>query len=111
MSEETKHSPEPWRVCGEVPDAVEDCEGRFAAEGWARSGYQFEDEFEAACAANARRIVACVNALAGVPTEALEGGALGDLLRAARVVADESEPGACWRMGMRALKAAVGRLR
>ena len=31
--------------------------------------------------ANARRIVACINACAGIPTEALEAGVVADLIR------------------------------
>jgi hypothetical protein len=36
--------------------------------------------------ANARRIVACVNACTGIPTEALEGGVVADLLAACKAV-------------------------
>ncbi len=38
---------------------------------------------EAETAANARRLAACWNACRGIPTEALESGALGRLLKAA----------------------------
>ncbi len=67
---ETNHSPEPWRVVDETyvcfgpPDAA----GRDTV---AASAFQEED---------ARRIVAAVNACAGIPTEALESGALGKAL-------------------------------
>ncbi|MFH1572554.1 MAG: hypothetical protein ABIG68_01145 [Acidobacteriota bacterium] len=37
------------------------------------------------CVANARRAVACWNACQGIPTEALEAGAIGKLVYAARM--------------------------
>jgi hypothetical protein len=42
---------------------------------------------EAETAANARRLAACWNACRGIPTEALESGALGRLLKAAAALA------------------------
>ncbi len=51
------------------------------AEGWIveQTGEYVGAEFMSD--ADARRIVACVNACAGIPTEALEAGALGEVLR------------------------------
>lgn len=70
---ETKHNPEPWR--------------------WGRSGL-FDSAGEHVSIAkddahgrgplNRRRVLAAVNAVAGIPTEALESGALGEALEAAR---------------------------
>jgi hypothetical protein len=69
---ETKHSPEPWRIDKEDPaSGIGDAAGEICAEGWGRK--RLAD-------ANARRIVACVNALAGISTEALESGALAKAL-------------------------------
>ena len=36
--------------------------------------------------ANARRIVACVNALAGIPIEAIESGVVAELVKAADAI-------------------------
>jgi hypothetical protein len=86
MSAETKHSPEPWvywdngfdagivseqdvanahakSVCPSIIFGGEPCEGRVEADD-----------------PNVRRTIACVNALAGIPTEALEAGRLGEAL-------------------------------
>lgn len=41
-----------------------------------------------AATANARRVAACWNALAGIPTEAVERGAVAELVAAARAVVD-----------------------
>ncbi len=42
--------------------------------------------FQRQIKANARRIVACVNALEGIPTEALEAGAIKEVVEAVRMV-------------------------
>ena len=55
---------------------------------------------------NARRIVACVNALAGVPTEALEEGAVRKLVEAARDAV--SDHGARWGIGTGACGGCAG---
>ncbi len=67
LSEENKHSPEPWHYVGDS-GAIEDASGHMCAEAWVR-----ED-------ANARRIVAAVNACAGLSTEALEKGLIDQAL-------------------------------
>ncbi len=82
---ETKHSPEPWHYVGDS-GAIEDDEGVTCAEGWGPG--DLED-------LNARRIVAAVNACAGISTEALESGALGEalnVLHEASSYADIIEP-------------------
>lgn len=62
MSEHTK---EPWSVYeGEQIHGVIDSEGKHLAEMWQRKQYNSLE--------NARRIVACVNACAGIDTERLE---------------------------------------
>jgi hypothetical protein len=85
--EQTKWSPEPWR-------AVHDDYGDEWWFGGDRRGGQWviesvpqandHDRFQAVTCGEfgeqARRIVAAVNAVAGIPTEALEGGALAALL-------------------------------
>ena len=66
------HTPEPWRTDADLPfnvrPRVHAADGSLVCEvGNAGSS---QDEWEA----NARRIVAAVNACAGIPTEALELG-------------------------------------
>jgi hypothetical protein len=69
VSAETKHSPEPWRVIADYA-AMDAYGGQTCIASGGDGG-----------AVNARRIVACVNACAGLSTEALEAGALGRALR------------------------------
>jgi hypothetical protein len=64
-----KHSSEPWFLDGKGR-AFDAAVFRVVGEG----------SPDGAEAANWRRIVACVNACAGIPTEALESGALGRVL-------------------------------
>ena len=62
------HTPEPWRTdkeCG-FPQDIHDANGLL----FLRCGSDFENQIYGE--ANARRIVACVNACAGIRTEALE---------------------------------------
>ena len=73
MTEE-KHTPEPWshelpRIAGDI--------GEFRPD-----GRVFASCHEPQAKGNARRIVACVNACARIPTEALEGGVIGELIAA-----------------------------
>ena len=70
---ETKHSPEPWY------QDPEDCAWLGGASVFSEKGPVRLCEVSEA---DARRIVACVNACAGLPTEALEAGALGRALDA-----------------------------
>lgn len=86
----TEHTPEPWRVelvnhalgdTGDYEGVVEIRSGdakRPMIEIWDDS-----DEAEA----NARRIVACVNACAGIPTDDLEHG---DIAKALKIFALDS---------------------
>lgn len=72
-----KHSPEPWRVeQGSMRD-IETATGTTVV--WGHDDYSEPTMSEA----NARRIVACVNACAGMSTEALEGDALDRLVHLA----------------------------
>lgn len=86
-----KHTPEPWQYhLGRGADP------RFHVQ--TQGGYQIastpplhrdtrsHDE-NTQREANARRIVVCVNACAGIPTEALEAGVVGELLAAIRTLA------------------------
>lgn len=76
---EQKHTPEPWRVeCDEYDDGNGGCQARAWPTVWAggteligTEGFYSELGREADIA-NARRIVACVNACAGISTAALE---------------------------------------
>ena len=84
----TKHTAEPWRVeAGRLAN-----EGRTFIKaldngGWkpfvaetTRSVVDRGDKCEEGAAANARRIVACVNACAGIGTEALEKYGTGGII-------------------------------
>jgi hypothetical protein len=102
MNDETKHSPEPWGIwtspapqpyCAYVCDAEGVC--------IARTTGMTQEEANA----SARRIVACVNACAGLPVEALEAGELGKALDLAEDAALEADSPAL----SRALRA-LGRL-
>jgi hypothetical protein len=62
----TEHDPEPWRLEDDIPG-----HGPNESAVWPARVRGFPTT-----TANARRIVACVNACAGIPTEALESGAL-----------------------------------
>jgi hypothetical protein len=66
------HSPEPWRI--DEQNRVTDATGHIVMFG----------ELDCIEAGDPRRIVACVNACAGIPTEALErGGNITAILAAA----------------------------
>jgi len=69
------HTQGPWRF---VPWHIE--EGSSAVR--APDGHLI---CSTASDANARRIVACVNALAGIPIEAIESGVVAELAEAARL--------------------------
>lgn len=61
----SQHTPGRWEVPGPSPDLIGTTNPRkLVAQTYGDSHEEIE--------ANARRIVACVNACAGVPTEALE---------------------------------------
>lgn len=71
---ENKHTPEPWRafnngegVVGVGTDHSDVCWTRIEEGGWLNSDRTIDTDYE-----NARRIVACVNACAGIDTELLE---------------------------------------
>ena len=81
----TEHTPEPWRIgrftgpgsyekvretCGAMDVVVDTDSGPYVLAG---CNINFPDDAKA----NARRIVACVNACAGLPTEVLERYKLG----------------------------------
>lgn len=84
MTNETKHTPEPWKVDLES-------EATFAHDGRTEEIIELTnaDHSEtggyAATEANARRIVACVNACAGIETSILQAVDKGELLRTARI--------------------------
>lgn len=104
MSGETKHGSEPWAVDPESPWTVKAADG--LASALVPGGLPRQR-------ADARRIVAAVNACAGIPTEALEKGDLAAALTAAVVTVDPGEPAASRRLGIMALRSllrALGRL-
>lgn len=70
------YTPEPWRF---VPWHIE--EGASAVR--APDGHLI---CSTASDANSRRIVACVNALAGIPIEAIESGVVAELVKAADAI-------------------------
>lgn len=76
------HTSEPWHASstryGNPGASVKDRHGQVVAD-----CHTF-DQSIAQREANARRIVACVNACAGIPTEALESGAIASLMAAAK---------------------------
>lgn len=96
---ETKHSPEPW-ACGPNPAGgpwveVVDATGEEVA-GADKCGAFYSE-------ADARRIVACVNELAGISTEALEAGALARVLDQAAYTSETGGGLALLGIALRAL--------
>lgn len=74
----TEHTKEPWRILpGKYPNVPQPI---FSEDGQIASVGGYHEPGHAQRVANARRIVACVNACAGIPTEALESGALAELV-------------------------------
>lgn len=75
-----EHTPEPW-ICQPNDDGV----WRIRPKAWMRWAWIATAQAETADIphdeANARRIVACVNALRGVPIDALESGVFRDKLK------------------------------
>lgn len=69
---ENKHTPEPWRA----NELQADIDGR---NGEAVAVCYCNDDNGDDAIANARRIVACVNSCAGIPTDWLESGTVGCL--------------------------------
>lgn len=74
-----KHTPEPWKYTDDPSDG---CCWTHHVETVARDpqmpDYAHGSVADISGEENARRIVACVNACAGIPTEALEAGVIGD---------------------------------
>lgn len=67
----SQHTPEPWVVNGSHIESENE-------HGWVNDGWIIADLSGSQIEANARRIVACVNACAGASTEVLEKGAIHD---------------------------------
>jgi hypothetical protein len=73
----TLHTPEPWEQDSNDFFAVTaDNDGLLVAE------TEIHDRTDEECSANARRIVAAVNACEGIATQALEQGVIAELLEA-----------------------------
>jgi hypothetical protein len=75
----TIYTPEPWFVHPEQPDTITNRED---GEGWGIAICDGDDHEQES--ANARRIVACVNACRGIATGALEADLVRRMLDAAR---------------------------
>ena len=81
------HTLEPWSVNPNNETEVWCGSGKFDADK-NRLGFGFDGYFlpgldgEAECTENAHRIVACVNALAGIPTEAIKVGVVSNVIEA-----------------------------
>lgn len=80
----TQHTPGPWRANKDHFGAVRSEPG-FSIKGSNSEGvnaiaFLWSRDVEAEQEANARRIVACVNACEGISTEALEAGAVKETL-------------------------------
>ena len=81
-----KWTPEPWHIENLWHVLSED--GRLIAGcGGHDSNIPGDNTFQDN-QTNARRIVACVNACAGIPTEALEAGVVGEMQRSLKRIAD-----------------------
>jgi hypothetical protein len=133
---DTKHSPEPWgafRLDVSGTDEFKAYTARCIDQGAPEDFYvvmvEKPDGPADVChvgngptsAENARRIVACVNACAGIATEELETGALGDALSLLAMLANEDivsqaadDDGRvnlrCWQFEARLTLRALGRL-
>ncbi len=76
---EARYTPEPWRI-GRKPFVVRDGAGTELIDVCGAETTVAED------AANARRVVAAVNACVGIPTEELQQGIVSDLINAVRAL-------------------------
>lgn len=115
-----KHTPEPWRLkAGSRTNMIEAKSGRRAHpsdDGWRIvATYQDAcesfagDDVDANLAANGRRIVACVNACAGISTDALENNVVADLLLTCKaLVADCAGSAEHWD-SMKAARAVIAK--
>ena len=82
---------EPWRAAGRLPWWILNADGNEVAMADGRQGREIQ-------VANAARIVACVNALADIPTEVLP--AIGRLIEAAEAcVASDDSGQSRWKRG------------
>jgi hypothetical protein len=84
----SEHTPEPWRIVNGV-DVQSGPQGALAYVSTAGARGRTLAEAHA----NGRRVVACVNALAGLPTESLEELEPGDLHRIHQALADSPDRG------------------
>ena len=88
-----KHTPTPWAIADKYgPCNVTAAGGRsICSTGGYSDNFSDPETRVAENAANARRIVACVNALSGTPTESIESGAVAELVSAARALLDQCD--------------------
>ncbi len=83
-----EHSPEPWRSEYGNEEGPDDSFGEFYRILAADADTDFDEIVRVGDEADARRIVACVNACRGVPTEALETGIVLEAIYAFRSLAE-----------------------
>lgn len=93
------HTPEPWEA---KEYKIYDCEGTKIGDLCGEIS-EWDVDF-----ANAKRAVLCVNALAGISNEALESGALDELIKAANVAMCETLDPELHQRLMAALSALTG---
>lgn len=82
VEEKVQHTPEPWALRDESQ------KGHGFSIYSPQSPYWSSEVAHYIGEKDAKRIIACVNACAGIPTEALENGALGDALKTLALYAD-----------------------
>lgn len=98
MAEQMHHTPGPWQVVekgqGWGDSWREIWAGNHAVvrpDGYYSSKYDDYEFGVAISEPNARRIVACVNACEGIPTEALESGVVREVVEALEALVGEEE--------------------
>ena len=86
----TEHTKEPWTVTDNNWDVstIYDCDGEPVCECHidGNADEDTQDQYEREKEDRARRIVAAVNSLSGIPTEALEAGIVGEMVAAIKLV-------------------------
>ena len=81
MTSEAKHTPEPWELHQHL--GPRDPYFQLLNGSWDIAHSKFSANGSEVDEANGRRIVACVNACAGIPTEQLQAGCVANLVNSA----------------------------
>lgn len=90
------HTPEPWVKKGST--VISPSRGGLTVEEYDEQTWTYYGGYliaESITDANARRIVACVNACAGIPSEALEAGAIREMREAIEIALGEVRHAPC----------------